>query len=329
MRTNEFFWNYVVSNWYMGRKPAPFDILAWNADQMRLPAQMHAQFLRDFYLENRLASPGAFEIDGTPVDLTARRDAALRARRGTDHIAPWRSVFRDDQLVPGAHRFVLTAGGHIAGMVSPPASPKARHYFGDDCPPIPTRGGRGRRARPAAGGRTGSSWATARSGRASRRPPFPTASRRRGATSAGSGARGGPAETASSEPPRNVQRAIGRPRSSLSTPWGIAMRATIAKSEQSARSRAAGKPTTSPRAGFASGRQAEAQVGRSRPAQAVAEQDERARLAVVLRDDDRLAARVPLDRGHEPGPADLVLVVAAADGEHSVRCAVAAGTTGR
>jgi polyhydroxyalkanoate synthase subunit PhaC len=137
MRTTEFFWNYVVSNWYMGRKPAPFDILAWNADQLRLPARMHADFLRTFYLENRLAQRGAFEIQDTAIDLTRVETPLYVLGAETDHIAPWRSVYRTTQLVGGAHRFVLTSGGHIAGMVNPPGNPKTHHFVGEDCPPDP------------------------------------------------------------------------------------------------------------------------------------------------------------------------------------------------
>jgi polyhydroxyalkanoate synthase len=135
MRTTEYFWNYVVANWYMGRKPTPFDILAWNADQLRLPARMHADFLRACYLENRLATPGAFEIDGIAVDLTRVRTPLYVLGAESDHIAPWRSVYRATQLASGERRFVLAAGGHIAGMVSPPTSPKARYFVNDACPP--------------------------------------------------------------------------------------------------------------------------------------------------------------------------------------------------
>ncbi len=140
MRTTEFFWNYVVSNWYMGRKPAPFDILAWNADRMRLPVGMHAEVLRGCYLENRLVRPGAFSIDGTPVDLSLIDTPLYVLGTETDHIAPWRSVYRTTQHVSGPCRFVLTSGGHIAGMVNPPGRPGAWHRVsGDGCPPDPDR----------------------------------------------------------------------------------------------------------------------------------------------------------------------------------------------
>jgi poly[(R)-3-hydroxyalkanoate] polymerase subunit PhaC len=134
MRTNEFFWNYVVSNWYLGRKPARFDILAWNSDQMRLPARMHAAFLRASYLENRLVRPGALELDGTPVDLRLVHTPLYVMASETDHIAPWRSVYRTTQVLSGRHRFVLASGGHIAGMISPPGNAKGAYRVGSRLP---------------------------------------------------------------------------------------------------------------------------------------------------------------------------------------------------
>ena len=134
MRANDLVWNYVVSNWYMGRKPPPFDILAWNADSTRLPSAMHSQFLRRCYLENRLVTPGAFEIDGTAVDLTKVQTPLYVVGAERDHIALWRGVYRVTQLVGGPVRFVLTSGGHIAGMVNPPGQGHPRHYVNDAVP---------------------------------------------------------------------------------------------------------------------------------------------------------------------------------------------------
>lgn len=134
MRSNDLIWRYVVSNWYMGRKPPAFDILAWNADSTRLPAAMHSQFLRACYLENRLTRPGALELDGTSIDLSHVETPLYVLASETDHIAPWQAVYRTIHLVAGSPRFVLSSGGHIAGMVNPPGGKKARFHLNAELP---------------------------------------------------------------------------------------------------------------------------------------------------------------------------------------------------
>ncbi len=164
MRGNELFWNYVVSNWYMGRKPPAFDILAWNADSTRLPALMHSQFLRACYLENRLTQPGAFEIDGTAVDLSQVQTPLYVLGAENDHIALWRGVYRTTQLVGGPSRFVLTSGGHIAGMVNPPGKKNARHFVNDVPPPDPDQWLAGAKRVDGSWWEDWVAWAAARSG---------------------------------------------------------------------------------------------------------------------------------------------------------------------
>ena len=55
-----------------------------------------------------------------------------------DHIVPWRVSYRTTQLFKGAIRFVMTSGGHIAGIVSPPG-PKVRLWTNDALPARPRR----------------------------------------------------------------------------------------------------------------------------------------------------------------------------------------------
>jgi polyhydroxyalkanoate synthase len=137
MRGNDLVWRYVISNWYLGKQPPAFDILAWNDDATRLPAEMHAQFLRTCYLDNLLPQPGAFEIDRTAVDLTAVSTPLYVLSSEGDHIAPWRGSYRTTQLVGGEVRHVLARSGHIAGMVSPPGSEKATYQIADETPADP------------------------------------------------------------------------------------------------------------------------------------------------------------------------------------------------
>jgi polyhydroxyalkanoate synthase len=123
LRANDLIFNYVVSNWLMGEDPPVFDILAWNADGTRMPAAMHSFYLRNFYVENKLAA-GTLEIAGKAIDLGAIKAPAYVVSAVNDHIVPWESSYRTTGLLSGPVRFVLSSGGHIAGIVNPPG-PKA------------------------------------------------------------------------------------------------------------------------------------------------------------------------------------------------------------
>ncbi len=137
LRGNDLVWSYVISNWYMGKQPPAFDILAWNADSTNMPATMHSEYLRACYVENRLSRPGAFEIAGVRLDLSEVGTPAYVLCAQNDHIAPWRGGYRTTQLLGGEARYVLTSAGHIAGIVNPPDNPKTFHYVRDDCPDDP------------------------------------------------------------------------------------------------------------------------------------------------------------------------------------------------
>jgi len=128
LRANDLVWSYVVSNWFMGRKPPAFDILAWNADSTRMPAAMHSQYLRACYQRNAIVKPGAFAVCGTPIDLGKVRTPLYVLGAENDHIAPWRAAYSTTQLVGGDAKFTLTSSGHIAGIVNPPDGQKARYW---------------------------------------------------------------------------------------------------------------------------------------------------------------------------------------------------------
>jgi polyhydroxyalkanoate synthase subunit PhaC len=130
VRANDLIFNYVVSNWLMGQDPPAFDILAWNTDSTRMPAAMHAFYLRNFYVRNKLAA-GTMEIAGRTIDLSVIKSPTYVVSAINDHIVPWQSAYKTTGLVSGPVRFVLSSGGHIAGIVNPP-SPKAWFLANDD-----------------------------------------------------------------------------------------------------------------------------------------------------------------------------------------------------
>ena len=132
LRANDLIFNYVVSNWLMGQDPPAFDILAWNADSTRMPAAMHAFYLRSFYVENKLAK-GTLEIAGRTIDLSEIKHETYVVSAENDHIVPWRSAYVTTGLVSGPVRFILSSGGHIAGIVNPPG-PKGHYLVADSVP---------------------------------------------------------------------------------------------------------------------------------------------------------------------------------------------------
>ncbi|MGS0684671.1 PHA/PHB synthase family protein [Nakamurella sp. GG22] len=136
LRANDLIFNYVVSNWLMGQPPPAFDILAWNADSTRMPAAMHAFYLRNFYVQNRLAA-GELQIAGATIDLSVIKHPMYVVSAINDHIVPWEAAYKTVGLVSGPVRFVLGSGGHIAGIVSPPG-PKAWHMVSDTDDALPT-----------------------------------------------------------------------------------------------------------------------------------------------------------------------------------------------
>ena len=110
LRPNELVFNYVVNNYLLGKPPARFDILAWNADGTNLPAQLHRQFL-DIYQHNLLTEPGALEVLGTPVDLGRIEIETYVTGATTDHLTPWKGCYRTTQLLSGPSTFILSNAG--------------------------------------------------------------------------------------------------------------------------------------------------------------------------------------------------------------------------
>jgi len=136
LRANDLIWSFVVNNYLLGKSPFPFDLLYWNADSTRMPAAMHAFYLRRMYQENLLVKPGGISLDGVPIDLGKIRTPAFLLSTREDHIAPWRSTYAATQIYQGPVKFVLSASGHIAGVVNPPGS-KYGHWESDKNPPTP------------------------------------------------------------------------------------------------------------------------------------------------------------------------------------------------
>jgi polyhydroxyalkanoate synthase len=87
---------------------------------------MHSEYLRRLFLDNDLAE-GRFHAGGRPIALSDIRVPIFSVGTTFDHVAPWRSVHKIHLLTDTEVTFVLTSGGHNAGIVSEPGH-KGRNY---------------------------------------------------------------------------------------------------------------------------------------------------------------------------------------------------------
>ena len=135
LRANDLVFRYVIDGWLLGEDPPSFDLLAWNADCTNMPGRAHADFVRAMYVENALARDQFVALGERLLVSEIGTDTYIVAAV-EDHIVPWRVSYRTTQLLKGPVRFVLTSGGHIAGIVNPPG-PRAKLWTNDDLPPDP------------------------------------------------------------------------------------------------------------------------------------------------------------------------------------------------
>jgi len=122
LRSQDLIWSRMVREYLMGERTPMTDLMAWNADATRMPFRMHSEYLRQLYLHNDLAQ-GRFRVDSRPVHVEDIRIPVFAVGTVTDHVAPWRSVFKLTHLLDTDVDFVLTSGGHNAGIVSEPGHP--------------------------------------------------------------------------------------------------------------------------------------------------------------------------------------------------------------
>lgn len=126
LRSNDLIWSRMIRRYFIGDQEHPNDLMSWNEDATRMPYRMHAEYLRHLFLHNDLAE-GRLNAGGRPVAIGDITVPLFVVGTERDHIAPWHSVHKLHLLNPGPLTFVLTSGGHNAGIVSEPGHPH-RHF---------------------------------------------------------------------------------------------------------------------------------------------------------------------------------------------------------
>ena len=126
LRSNDLVWSYRITNYLLGKREPPSDLMSWNADGTRLPYRMHSEYLRSLFLRNELAS-GRYRVEGRPVALSDIRVPVFAVGTLFDHVAPWRSVYKIHMLTETDVTFALATAGHNVGIVADTAD-KSRHF---------------------------------------------------------------------------------------------------------------------------------------------------------------------------------------------------------
>ena len=136
LRANDLIWSFVVSNYLLGKEPAPFDLLYWNSDTTRMPVATHMFYLREFYKNNCL-SQGKMVLGDQKLDLSKVKIPVYLQSAKDDHIAPYRSVYKSTHLFGGPIRFIIAGSGHIAGVINPPSAKKYQYWTNDNFGSLP------------------------------------------------------------------------------------------------------------------------------------------------------------------------------------------------
>ncbi|MEH6435588.1 PHA/PHB synthase family protein [Massilia sp. DD77] len=129
LRSNDLIWSRRLRHYLLDIPDPETDLMSWNADATRMPYRMHSEYLHKLFLRNSLAS-SRYLVAGRPVALTDITAPIFAVGTLTDHVAPWRSVYKIIPLSDTEITFALTSGGHNAGVVAPPGSPNRTYQIG-------------------------------------------------------------------------------------------------------------------------------------------------------------------------------------------------------
>jgi polyhydroxyalkanoate synthase subunit PhaC len=126
IRSEDLIWSRAVRRYFLGEPDLPTDIERLGqrhdphagADAFGIPA-------RDLPGEPHHRRP--LRREGPGDRAQGHRVPMFVVATETDHIAPWRSVYKTALFTDCDLTFVLTKGGHNGGILSEPGHPR-RHY---------------------------------------------------------------------------------------------------------------------------------------------------------------------------------------------------------
>jgi polyhydroxyalkanoate synthase len=133
LRANELIWPNYINNYLLGKKPQALDLLFWNSDITNVPAKMHIEYLREFYIGNALNKANKYYLDGVGIDISQVQTPSFVIATQKDHIVPWKSAYVGFQKMKNS-QFLLGGSGHIAGIINPPVRKKYGFWTNEQAP---------------------------------------------------------------------------------------------------------------------------------------------------------------------------------------------------
>ena len=122
IRSYDLIWSKLVETYMLGVRRPLNDLMSWNADATRMPYRMHSEYLRSLFLNNDLTG-GRFKVNGQAIALNDISVPIFCVSTQRDHVAPWHSVYKIINNTDTEITFLLTSGGHNAGIISEPGHP--------------------------------------------------------------------------------------------------------------------------------------------------------------------------------------------------------------
>ncbi|MDD3287774.1 MAG: alpha/beta fold hydrolase [Alphaproteobacteria bacterium] len=126
LRSHDLIWMRIVHNYLLGQRDKMIDLMAWNADATRMPYKMHSEYLEKLFLHNDFAE-GRLTIEDSSVAPENITLPIFAVGTEKDHVVPWKSAYKVHIMTSSPVTFVLTNGGHNAGIISEPGH-RGRYY---------------------------------------------------------------------------------------------------------------------------------------------------------------------------------------------------------
>ncbi|MFF3272759.1 PHA/PHB synthase family protein [Streptomyces chrestomyceticus] len=162
LRAGDTLWEPLARGWLQGKRPEPFDIVAWSQDGIAVPRPLFDDSMR--LMGDNLLAHGRLRLAGRQLHLPAITADVFAVASLRDHIVPWQTVYQGAHALGGTAAFHLVPSGHVGSVINPPRPTAGYWAGGPSLPPDPARWLAGATLRTESWWMEWTRWLAARSG---------------------------------------------------------------------------------------------------------------------------------------------------------------------